>query len=898
MSREADDNNNSMQCTHDLLMRLPYDVAVLVTKLLSAKDVFQCSLVSKDWHRLFTSDTVLYPLVAQFSHFDQEPLMLRCLPMAHGHHGDEKDEEDDNSDEGKDPKAEAEAERIKLEDLANQQWMKSSRILSRSLGKTLNRERRWRRAEPLSRLYLPPVPMDGSDSDIKDEWQGAVKSLKLRGGIVAVLYEKGTSIRIWNLDAEYNEIKGMTEQYINDNRELLKAQTKYGGPTLPLYKPEQVNALLRCTRSGGPRLVHLRVIKMRIPPILFDYFATTNTLVTAAANGEVDVYDMLTGQHRRTFKVAGDLHIGSIHVWLDYIVVGHGPLITLWNHQTGEALESGLRTSHRAKINGVFILDNDKHLMSIDESGIVVVTNRAANRPEIETLLDVPLYPMIMVGQLGAPYSMRLLHMSHLCVWGKYSLGHYELYEPGLRNLPPLNSLRVNSNGGIEGEEEEESYAPVAEPASADMTKEERVLSESMQTLAQLEATHHDLEKMYSEIAGDRSNEHPEGERMARRRMNRVPAEEQYHIINIDPPVDPNPDGMVLSVDFRHAIYLHRNYVTVHEIDKKPESEQPADADIDDEFGPDVCSMGLYPIDRQPRNFGPARPPGSLATTKQSSAGLSLKHVFELSKAKKTKKRAPMAETESREEVGAADRTNPGWEPTFDLDDDADFNAMMAECEEEDGYETVSDNEDSLEDANGEEELPEDEQSDLEVTMRNLRMRTWYKEVKYMVSETEKSNLRRTESAMIRFTLGLSIEKDEPAFGKIPMHRASLWFARKFFAEYVPELLAEIDAGVLNINMMLHTVPYYAQRLHESRFKTPVLNVDHRGQATTAAQLLRDMDRVYRAAKVPVARAPWSQNPEFVSMAVCFLQNRATAMDDGRVAIGCENGYVVVLSFD
>ncbi|KAJ2353986.1 hypothetical protein GGH92_000315 [Coemansia sp. RSA 2673] len=867
-------------------MRLPYDLAVLVTRLLSAKDVFQCSLVSKDWHSLFTSDTVLYPLVHQFSHFDQEPLMLRCLPTGHGHHGDEKDVKEDVSDEGKDPKAEAEAERMKLEDLANQQWMKSSRILARCLGKTLNRERRWRRAEPLSRLYLPPVPMDGSDSDIKEEWQGPVKSLKLKGGMVAVLYEKGASIRIWNLDAEYDEIRGMTEQYINDNMELLKAQTKYGGPPMPLYEPEQVNALLRCTRSGGPRLVHLRIVKMRIPPILFDYFATGNTLVTAAANGEVDVYDMVTGQHQCTFKVTGDMHIGSVHVWLDYIVVGHGPLITLWNHKTGEALESGLRTSHRAKINGVFILDNDKHLMSIDESGIIVVTNRTAGRPEVETLLDVPLYPMIMVGQLGAPYSMRLLHMSHLCVWGKYSLGHYELYEPGLRHLPPLNSLRVNSSGGIEDDEEAESHVPVVERASTNMTAEERTLSESMQTLAQLEATHHDLEKMYSEIAGDRSNEHPEGERMSRRRMNRVPAEEQYHIINIDPPTDPNPDGMVLSVDFRHAIYLHRNYITVHEVDKKTESELPAEAD--DKFGPDGCSMGLCPIDRKPRSYGPARAPAPLATTRQSSAGMSLKHVFELSKAKKTKQRAPLAGTESREE-----------EPTFDLDDDPDFNAMMAEFEGEDGYETMSDNEDLAGDGSGEEEgEPEEGQSDMEVTMRNLRMRTWYNEVKYMVSETEKSNLRRIESAMIRFTLGLSIEKDEPAFGMIPMHKASLWFARKFFAEYVPELLAEIDAGVLNINMMLHTVPYYAQRLHESRFKTPVLNVDHRGQATTAAQLLRDMERVYRAAKIPVARAPWSQNPEFASMAVCFLQHRSTAMDDGRVAVGCENGYVVVSSFD
>ncbi|KAJ2807508.1 hypothetical protein H4S07_003579, partial [Coemansia furcata] len=769
----------------------------------------------------------------------------------------------------------AEDERIKLEDLANQQWMKNSRILSRSLGKTLNRERRWRRAEPVSRLYLPPVPMDGSDSDIMDEWQGAIKSVKMKGGLVAVLYEKGASIRIWKLDAEYDEIRDMTEQYIQDNMELLKAQTKYGGPPLPPYEPEQVNALLRCTRSsGGPRELQLRVVKMRVAPILFDYFSMTNTLVTAAANGDVDVYDMVSGQHRCTFKVTGDLQIGSIHVWMDYVVAGHGPLITLWNHKTGELLENALQTSHRAKINGVFILDNDQHLMSVDESGIVVVTNRAAKRPEVETLLDVPLYPMIMVGQMGAPYSMRLLHMSHLCVWGKYSLGHYELYEPGLRNLPPLNSLRINANGGIEGEEED---VPVAVPVSADMTKEERKRSESMQTLAQLETTHQDLEKMYSEIAGDRNNEHPEGERLARRRMNRVPAEEQYHIINIDPPVDPNPDGMVLSVDFRHAIYLHRNFVTVNEVDKKAEGDPDS---AEDEFGLGACSMGFYPIDRQPSTFGPAAapPPQDASATKERSTGLTLRQIIAESDAKKPTKKKP-AECESME-VDASGSANPWRESSPD----------------EYGYETVSDDEDDdlPVDANEEDENA----SDMEVTMRNLRMRTWPAEVKRLVSETETSNLRLTESALIRFTLGLTIEKDEPAFGAIPMHVESLWYARKFLAEYVPELLTEIDSSELDINVMLNTVPYYAQRLHESRFGAAVPNIDHRGQVATAAQLLRDMERVYRAAKVPAARMPWSPSQEFVSKAVCFLQHRSSAMDDGRVAVGCENGYVVVLSFD
>ncbi|KAJ2027933.1 hypothetical protein IWW57_002388 [Coemansia sp. S610] len=729
--------------------------------------------------------------------------------------------------------------------------MKSSRVLARGLGKTLNRERRWRRAEPTCRLYLPPVPMDGSDSDILEEWQGRVKSVKMKGGMVAVLYEKGKSIRIWNLDTEYDEIRDMTERYINDNREILKAQTKYGGPPMPPYEEEQVDALLRCTRSGGPRNMKLKVVEMRIPPIMFDYFSNSDTLVAAAANGEVDVYDMVSGQHQRTLKVGGNLNIGSIHVWLDYLVVGHGPLITLWNHRTGEVLENGLRTSHRAKINGVFVLDNERHLMSIDESGIIVVTNRSAKKPDVETLLDVPLYPMIMVGQMGAPYAMRLLHMMHLCVWGKYSLGHYQLYEPGLGHLPPLNSLRLNTSGGVEEE------VPVIQPATAEMSRAERVESESRQILAQLEATHHDLEKMYSEIAGNRSSEHPEGERMARRRMNRVPAEEQYHIINIDPPADPHPDGLVLSVDFRHVVYLHRNYITVQELDKGFEGEEGA-ADVD-EAGQEGASVGLYPIDRAAQAFGPPK------------SGRSLRQVFEQSKAKKA----------------------PGGEPGSG----SGHEALVAEVEGEDGYETVTDDELPEEDEL-EEDVAENEQHNIEVTMRNLRMQTWRREVRRLVMERGKSNLRRLESALIRFTLGLTIEKDEPVFGMVPMHKTSLWYGRKFMAEEVPELLAEIDAGMLDINMLLETVSFYAQRLHESWFREPVLNVDHRGQVTTAARLLRDMERVYRAARVPAAKMQWSQSADFVSKAVCFLQHRHTAIDDGRVAVGCENGYVVVLSFD
>ncbi|KAJ2747778.1 hypothetical protein GGI20_000248 [Coemansia sp. BCRC 34301] len=862
-------------------MRLPYDLAVLVAKNLSVKDIFQCSLVNKSWHGLFTSDSVLYPFVSQLIHFDQEPLMLRCLPTGHGHHGSDEEEAlpgDGDDGNGKDPKAKAEEERVRIEDLANQQWMKNNRILARSLGKTLNRERRWRHAEPTTRTYLPPVPIDGSDSDIREEWQGAAKAVKMKGGLVAVLYEKGTSIRIWNLDAEYDEIKQMSDQYISDNLDLLKAQTKYGGPPLPPYKTEQVDALLRCSRSGAARRAQLRVVKLRIPPTLFDFFATTNALVTAANNGEVDVYDMQSGQHLRTLKVKGDLSIGSLHVWLDYVVVGHGSQISLWNHKTGEALESELQTAHRTSINGVFILDNDKHLMSLDETGIMVITNRAAKRPEIETLLDVPLYPMIMVGQMGAPYAMRLLHMSHLCVWGKYSLGHYELYEPGLRHLPPLSSLLVNTDGRVLDEEENQreerlenenvattehvgfASSPGAEPAM-ELTAEARRLEESRKTLAQLEATHHDLERMYSEIAGDRSSEHPEGERMSRRRLNRVPAEDQYHIINLDPPVDLNPEGLVLSVDYRHAVYLHRNYLTVHEIDKADRRDGSAHDDDnvgEDGFGSDVCSMGLNPIDRRGQLEGPALE----AANEQDKLKLWLKGTIELKEAKRAKEKA-----KANVAAGGPSDDNGSYETVSGDEDDDDLEGEYA-------------------------------QGSMEATLRSLRIHTWYREVKCLVCEPERVNLRRIESAMMRFTLGLSIERSNRAFGANPAHIEGLFFARKYLEVYVPQLLAEIEAETMDMDMLLSTVSYYAQRQHEAKFQTAVLNVDHRGQVTTARQLHRDMERVYRAAGIPEARMAWSKSKGFVSWAACFLQHRASAMDDGRVAVACENGYVVVVSFD
>ncbi|KAJ2889557.1 hypothetical protein IWW38_004633, partial [Coemansia aciculifera] len=549
--------------------------------------------------------------------------------------------------------------------------------------------------------------------------------------------------------------------------------------------------------------------------------------------------------------------------------------ISLWNHKTGEALESELQTSHRANINGVFILDNDKHLMSIDECGVIVVTDRAAKRPQIDTLLDLPLYPMIMVGQMGAPYAMRLLHMSHLCVWGKYSLGHYELYQPGLRNLPPMNSLIINPDGHEEEGEsdddqhpEQDSVTNAAEPLvnnvglTANMTDEERWQDDARRALAQLEATQDDLERMYLEISGDRTSENPEGERARRRQMNRVPAVDQYHIINIDPPVDPEPTGLVLSVDCRHALYLHRNFLTVKVVDKVDELDElpPGEVDVDG-IRNSMQAMGFNPIDRQPPAHGPSE---LLQVIAQREAEEEFKKI---------------AKRKANDGAGSIARAGS-----------LEVGALVDEVEEE---------EDDLVNDLLDDNADDREGNYMEAMVRNLRIGTWYKVVKYLVGEKMgRLNLRRIEMALIRFTMGLSIEQTMPGFASIPGHKDSLLIARRFMRENAAELLSEIDAGDLNITQLLTAVPFYAQRLHESKFRTAVVNVDHRGQVTTAAQVFRDMERVYRAAKLPDGRVPWSKNSGFVSKATCFLQHRVSAMDDGAVAVACENGYVVVLSFD
>ncbi|KAJ2079798.1 hypothetical protein H4R24_003526 [Coemansia sp. RSA 988] len=920
----------------DLITRLPFDLVVMIAGRLSVNELYRCWLVSRGWYELFTSDSILYPVFTQKSHFDQESFMFQCLPGGSGHGHNGSDESDDGREPGDKPgstdkrtrnignKAEAAdrtlngnggegaesdvedlqkiteglkqmevEEEMRLEERVSQHWLKNKRVLMRVLQNLLNRGRRWSRAEPTTRIYLPPVPVDGTDSDIRDEWQGAVKTVKMKAGIVAVLHSEGRSIRLWNIISGYEKIKEMTNAYIEKNREVLLAQTKYGGPQLPPFTEEQVENLLKCSRSGVPRKAVLSVLPLRIKPNFFDFFCSNKLLATATFNGEVDIYDMKTFKHLRTFKVSGAEQIDSIHVWLEYVVVSHGTRITLWNHSTGEVLEDGLQTAHRVGITGVFILDNDKHLLSIDKKGILVVTDRAAESPRSDTLLDVPLYPVIIAGDMGAPYSMRLLHMTHLCVWGKYSLGHYELYEPGLRSLPPLSSLMITPSGEVQRDSDteilpgglrepfvdaDEAQATSAQPPPPAANEEtaietgtsssqsdgdaNRQTSDAQSALAQLEASHENLEIMYSQLAGDRTDAHPQGERMEQFRRNRVPAEERYHVINIDTSFDNVDEGQVLSVDFRHALFQNSKYLHICDLENR--------ADSVNEFG---NSLGLLPVDPSPEPLAP-RTPAVGDVPSASESGSEIDYESDASPADASDG-TPLTDIEAKyyfewavdEEFaaleGAGDsEATPSWFDDSDHSDD--YVGMRRE----------------ISDAR-------------RLEMRQLMQRPG--------PNIESADLIQLEALTMRYILGLRFLVEDPGFGRIPFNRMQVRNARAFIGKYMPELLEAINNGA-SVDSMIYAAPYYIQRAYESRFKKPVLVVDHHGQIVTGHKICNDMERI----QCVISSLPSSGSHQHtqrsrqgvIPEAASRLRCESAAMDDGQIAIGCQNGYVVITTFD
>ncbi|KAJ2155337.1 hypothetical protein J3F82_000302 [Coemansia sp. RSA 637] len=796
----------------DLLMRLPFDVAVLVAAHLSTKDLYNCWQVCRSWRVLFTNDTILHPLFMQLSHFEQESFMFQCLPT--GHESNDDGDKDLDKDGDKDKRRDETEERMKLEERASQQWLKDHRVALCVLQNLLNRNSRWRRGHPRRRIYLPPVPVDGTGSDIRESWQGAVRLIKMKAGIVVVAHEHGCTLRLWALARGYERVQEMTAEYIETNHDVLTAQRSHGA-ALPPFTDEQVNELLACSRSAHADPAVLTEIHLAEPPVCLDFFHMNHTLVAASRSGRIDVYDMRTAKLRRTLVLV-DGRVDSVHVWLHFVIVSHDCKMTMWNHVTGELLENALPTAHRAKVTGVFVLDNERHLLSIDEKGIMIVTERSGVKPkesvdeaaavdadmvavvtetnamEIETtvaetattatkhstrtLMDVPLYPVVLTGSEGAPYSMRLLHMTHLCVWGRFSMGHYELYEPGLRNMPPLNSLIMSDNDGSM------EPAPVVRLAGEDVRT-----AEARAALAQLEATHASLEALYSQVAID----------AVERTTHDVAPEERYHVLNIDSSIEHVAEGQVLSVDFKHALLLRRNFMQVCDFDQKPD---PGEA-------PKGPSFGIYPVDRQ--DIG--------ANTVDAVAG-----------------------------------------PDEPIDQsEFDFEWVLNPGEHMDERERAAD---------------------------QLRLEP----------HATQAGLYELESLTMRYIIGIQYAQENIQFAMVPANRVRLGRGRKFLGRHMPQVLEALSAGV-GINDIMEIVPYYVQRMHEARLSKPVELVDHRGQVTSARKLCADMQRVARESR----EGEWKpKHSSVVSPAMAGLECMTAAMDDGRVAVGCENGYVVVTCFD
>ncbi|KAJ2514286.1 hypothetical protein GGI11_004138, partial [Coemansia sp. RSA 2049] len=918
---DSSDNSNDGN-SKDILMRLPFDLAVMIIRRLRTKQLYTCSLVSRGWRKLFTDPSVIYPVLVQISHFDQEPVLFRHLPHGHNghsHHGDtenqeadnRKDEENEKIEEGSagehenkgsaaaEPEETAEKLRIRLEENANQQWVKSRRVLMRLFQKTLNREHRWRKGQPTTRLYLPPVPLDGTNADIMEEWQGGVKMVKMKSGIVAVLYDEGKQINLWNLNGHYQGVQSITEKYIQDNRELLREQKKYGGPELPSFTDSDVEEFLRSARSGVVRKPIRSSIKMHNKPMMFDFQTVNNVLVTASAAGQVDVYDMQTGKHLRSFAVSDSLcTIGVVHVWMDYVIVAHGSAISLWNHRTGESLADNLQTAHRAKITGAFVLDNDNHILTIDETGIIAVTDRSAERPHLDTLLNTPMYPILLVGKASAPFMMRLLHMSHLCVWGKHVFGHYELFEPGLQNLPPLDTLVVTNPDGtvrqpgaggaaglraneVDDDDDDGSWTTdngEDHPMEDEAEGTGRVgggASETDMILEQLQKTHDDMETMYSQIIGETDEGGPQGTRQRRQALNSVPEESRYHMISIDPPFERGPAGNIVSADFRRALYLDWNFIQIADLECAKNNRAT------------TVSFGVFPTEPLQPKFRPEEASSSSSTGNTDGA-------------------ADSGKIEKRQIINPLSRTprthdstpwmpqpfEAGFDPNNDQHvhimrmlqgpDNQDIHAEDDADVAEDPYAAFLDDIFNHDDDNSiDPSSPPVEFDDSSVTLVDL------------------------ETRIIRYiTIVHYHVVDGPQFVRKSCTPEDVEEAREYLATFMPELLDKIDRGT-EVHLLFLLAPYYIQKIFESQFSAPVLNVDHRGQIVDVRRMWREIDRVNLVTQGPYGfiqrkqgDTAYYQQGDLMPYSVHGLLQTVTAMDDSQIAVGCMNGYVVVVSFD
>ncbi|KAI7824006.1 hypothetical protein BX661DRAFT_53788 [Kickxella alabastrina] len=446
---------------------------------------------------------------------------------------------------------------------------------------------------------------------------------------------------------------------------------------------------------------------------------------------------------------------------------------------------------------------------------------------------------MILAGEMGAPYAMRLLHASHLCVWGKYAFGHYEVYEPGLASLPPLSSLML--------------APPLPDEAEPEEPEGEKFASNDPRaTLVQLEATHREMELMYRDMASDRDSIFPEGRRIERQRRNRVPADERYHLINIDMPFEESPNGQVLCADFRRALFVFGTFIDIYDVEKRQEGK------------PKGAPFGIFPVDPLPGTELPPGPPS-----------LSL----------------PVAGADEEQRMEEQEMEDSEW--VTDPSDDG-----------------VSDNDDhSVDEVDEVGEINETgEADDGRFNVRHILQHLGFgihngdplqspPPIVPPSSLNASSSILTIETAVLQSVFCLRISSDaphDPPNESSPFSAKNLAESREFLGKYMPELLAACLARA-PVDSLISAAPYYIQRLYESRFSNePVATVDHRGERTTGQKVASDMERIMRAVGV---QPLWSV-PGIVSPAAVMMDFVSSAMDDSKVAVGCNNGYVVITCFD
>ncbi|KAJ1674823.1 hypothetical protein EV182_002492, partial [Spiromyces aspiralis] len=458
----------------DFFAELPFDLSLRIMDYLCDYDLFRARMVSRLWYKMVTSAAALSTRLINLSHFDLEPLLPADITFPHhnmlpspelegeedlpspaagraGHEGAGADSvATPLPDAAPDIQVEEDracridtTEDLKRLESARDRWLHDDMIVEALYRKVLNREKRWREASPVNRVFLPPPSLVNSKKGkgsstvpAPESTYGAVKTIKLKRGILCVSYTKGTTIAVWDL---LPSRKDWLDNILNAGSEGCGEDEAHqhvgfggvnGNNNLNILERDR---LLEYVNSDKPERPALRTITARYPIRLFDFLPEFQTLVTVCREGDIEVYDLDTCERKRVLVEEGT-RVTAVHVWDNYLVVGCSTQVSVWNYRTGERLTNKLHTWHRGNITGTFILDNDDHILSVDETGAIGITSRSSPTPHLNPLLVNPLYPLFLHGELGAPYQMRLLHSTHLCVWGKSQMGQYELLEPNKPN--------------------------------------------------------------------------------------------------------------------------------------------------------------------------------------------------------------------------------------------------------------------------------------------------------------------------------------------------------------------------------------------------------------------------------------------------------------------------------